>query len=255
MGGKSDAKDELPAPAGRNVYTNTVLQGRVTYKTLVTLDDNTYIVYSHATNSNNAEQTTGSLFGYGNYVIKDTDKSIVPDETKPEETYDIFSGEPGIGYMYANNNGSHMQFDLQTGAGFSQWLATSFNTPTPTFHVTETGFTVKLGALRTVIEPWGLYIPAADSEEQAPETPTAESDKVELETSQEGKPFVLELRADGTMVTGWTNYEQTMLEGKWTVTYGVLVLEMDYPATVAENAEVGLDVTVNYGQLAKRSTP
>ena len=206
VGGESDAKDELPAPEGRNVYTSSVLQGRVTYKTLVTLEDGTYYLYSHATNSNNVEQTTGSLFGYGNYVIKDTDKGIAPDESAPEQTYDIVTGEVGLGYMYANNNGSHMQFDLQSGSGFSQWLATSFNAATPTFYVTETGFTVKLGALKTVIEPWGMYIPSADSEEQ-PQTqePAGENIRLEIASSQEGKPFVLEFRADGTLTTGWTN--------------------------------------------------
>ena len=254
VGGKSDAKEELPAPEGRNVYTDAVLQGRVTYKTLVTLDDNTYIVYSHATNSNNVEQTTGSLFGYGEYVIKDADRGIVPDETKPEETYDIVTGEPGTGFMYANNNGSHMQFDLQSGAGFSQWLATSFNAPTPTFYVTETGFTVKLGALKTVVNPWGLYIPAADSEEpEEPEAPVVtELVKIELETSVEGKPFVLQFNSDGTLLTGWTNYEQTMQNGKWAFADGALALEMEYESSVAENAEGGLDVTVNYGQMGEK---
>ena len=255
VGGKSDAKEELPAPEGRRVYTDAVLQGRVTYKTLITLDDNTYILYSHATNSNNVEQTTGSLFGYGDYVIKDTDKGIVPDESAPEQTYDIVSGEPGLGFMYANNNGSHMQFDLQSGSGFSQWLATSFNAPTPTFYVTESGFTVKLGALKTPVAPWGLYIPAADSQEQqgAQEEPAAESLKLEIESSMEGKPFVLEFKADGTLVTGWTNYEQTMLEGKWAFTDGTLVLDMEYTSTVAENADGGLDVTVNYGQMGEKT--
>ena len=254
MGGQSDAEDELPAPEGRRVYTSAVLQGRVTYKTLVTLEDGTYYLYSHATNSNNVEQTTGSLFGYGQYVIKDTDKGIAPDESAPEQTYDIVSGEVGLGYMYANNNGSHMQFDLQSGSGFSQWLATSFNAATPTFYVTETGFTMKLGALKTVIEPWGLYIPSADSEEQ-PQTqePAGENIRLEIASSQEGKPFVLEFRADGTLTTGWTNYEQTIQEGKWSVTDGALVLEMDYGYTVAENAEGGLDITVNYGQMGEKT--
>lgn len=254
VGGQSDAKEELPAPEGRKVYTSSVLQGRVTYKTLVTLEDGTYYLYSHATNSNNVEQTTGSLFGYGNYVIKDTDKGIVPDEAVPEQTYDIVTGEVGKGYMYANNNGSHMQFDLQSGSGFSQWLATSFNASTPTFYVTESGFTVKLGALKTVIEPWGMYIPSADSEEQ-PQTqePAAENIRLEIASSQEGKPFVLEFRADGTLTTGWTNYEQTIQEGKWTVADGALTLEMAYEYTVAENAEGGLDITVNYGQMGEKT--
>jgi hypothetical protein len=133
VGGQSDATEELPAPAGRNVYTDYVAQGRKTYKTLVILDDGTYYVYSQATNSNNEEQTTGALFGYSTYEIKDSGKGIVPDESKPEETYDIVTGEPGIGYMYANNNGSHMHFDLQPHSGFLSWLATNFNASSPTF--------------------------------------------------------------------------------------------------------------------------
>jgi len=264
VGGESDAGEELPAPEGRNVYTNAVLQGRVTYKTLVTLDDGTYFVYSQATNSNNVEQTTGALFGYSTYEIKDTDKGIVPDESKPEETYDIVSGEVGIGYMYANNNGSHMHFDLQTGSGFSMWLATSFNASSPTFYVTESGFTIKIGALKTAVDPWGLYVPTGDSEEPEqptepveptePEEPVAAEDiKLEIASSVEDKPFVLNLNADGTLQTGWTNYEQTMKTGTWAVTDGALVLTMEYESTIVENAEGGLDITVNYGQMGEKT--
>ena len=250
VGGESDSKDELAAPAGRNVYTDAVLQGRVTYKTLITMDDGSYILYSQATNSNNAEQTTGSMFGFGSYEIKDSNKGIVPDEAAPEQTYDIVSGSAGLGFMYANNNGSHMHFDLQNQAGFLSWLATNFNAPSPTFYVSETGFTMKIGALKTVIDPWGLYIPAAD--QGGEEQPAADSIKLELETSVEGKPFVLEFKPDGTLVTGWTNYEQTMQEGKWSIADGALVLEMNYESAIAENAEGGLEITVNYGQMGEK---
>ena len=34
---------------------------------------------------------------------------------------------------------------------------------------------------------------------------------------------------------------------------GSLVLEMDYGYTVAENAEGGLDITVNYGQMGEKT--
>ena len=95
-------------------------------------------------------------------MIKDSDKNIVPDEAKSEETYDIVTGEPGLGFMYANNNGSHMHFDLQNTSAFLSWLATNFNASSPTFYVSETGFTMKVGALKTVVGPWGLYIPAGD---------------------------------------------------------------------------------------------
>ena len=256
VGGESDANDVLGAPEGRYVYTDYVAQGRKTYKTLVLLDAGVYFVYNHATNSNNAEQTTGAMFGYGSFEIKDSDKGIVSDESKPEETYDIVTGEAGIGYMYANNNGSHMHFDLQNSSGFLSWLATSFNAASPTFYVSETGFTMKLGALKTVIAPWGLYIPAGESESPEeptePEQPVAESVKLELETSVEGKPFVLELNPDGTLLTGWTNYEQTLQNGTWRIANGTLVLNVGYESTIVENAEGGLDITVNYGQMGEK---
>ena len=254
VGGQSDATEELGAPEGRNVYTTAVLQGRKTFKTVVTMDDGTYFVYSQSTNSNNAEQTTGALFGYGSYVIKDSEKGIVPDESKPEETYDIVSGEPGVGFTYANNNGSHMNFDLQDTTGFLMWLSTSFNASSPTFYVSESGFTIKIGALRTVVDPWGLYVPTKDDGNSgSTEQPGAATDvKVELETSAAGKPFILELKADGTLNTGWTNYEQTMQKGTWSYASGKLVLTMGYEYTVADRADGGLDVTVNYGQMGEK---
>jgi hypothetical protein len=249
----SDADDVLPAPEGRRVYTRYVAQGRKTYNTLVALDGGVYFVYNHATNSNNEEQTTGSMFGYGSYEIKDGNKGITPDETKPEETYDIVTGAPGIGFVYANNNGSHMHFDLQNSAGFLSWLATNFNAPSPTFYVTEKGFTMKIGALKTVVDPWGLYIPAADSAEQetTEEPSVTENLTLEVETSVEGKPFILQLNADGTLRTGWTNYEQTMMDGTWKVENGQLVLDMAYGSTIVESNGT-LIITVNYGQMGEK---
>jgi len=76
--------------------------------------------------------------------------------------------------------------------------------------------------------------------------------RLELETSAEGKPFVLVLNDNGTLQTGWTNYEQTMQEGKWCVLNGTLVLNMGYGSTIAQNAEGGLDITVNYGQMGEK---
>ena len=43
------------------------------------------------------------------------------------------------------------------------------------------------------------------------------------------------------------------LDGKWSVADGALTLEMDYGYTVAENAEGGLDITVNYGQMGEKT--
>ena len=81
-----------------------------------------------------------------------------------------------------------------------------------------------------------------------------QSIELEVETSVEGKPFILYLNADGTLRTGWTNYEQTLVDGTWTVTDGTLTMVMgDYTYTIAENAEGGLDITVNYGQMGEKT--
>ena len=255
VGGESDSADVLEAPAGRSVYTSYVEQGRKTYNTLVLLEEGVYFVYNHATNSNNAEQTTGCLFGFGSYEIKDADKGIAPDEAAPEQTYDIVSGEVGIGYMYANNNGSHMHFDLQTGDAFSSWLATSLNATSPTFYVTETGFTLKIGALKTTVAPWGLYIPAkgSDDPDQPVDPVVPENIRLEVETSVEGMPFILEFNTDGTLRSGWTNYEQTLVDGTWSNAGGKLTLNMAYPATITENADGSLSIVVNYGQMGEKT--
>ncbi len=88
---------------------------------------------------------------------------------------------------------------------------------------------------------------------QGQAAPAGEDLRLEIETSVEGKPFVLELRADGTLTTGWTNYEQTIQEGKWSISDGQLVLDVAYESTVAQNAEGGLDITVNYGQMGEKT--
>ena len=81
---------------------------------------------------------------------------------------------------------------------------------------------MKTGALKTFVAPWGLYVPSGDTAEPeateapaAPEAPVAQDVRLELETSVPGKPFVLDLKANGTLRSGWTNYEQTMMDGTW----------------------------------------
>lgn len=53
-------------------------------------------------------------------------------------------------------------------------------------------------------------------------------------------------------MTGWTNYEQTMQEGKWSIADGALVLEMTYESAIAATADGGLEITVNYGQMGEK---
>ena len=63
---------------------------------------------------------------------------------------------------------------------------------------------------------------------------------------------MLDLKADGTLRTGWTNYEQTMMDGTWKAEGGQLVLDMVYGSTIVENAEGSLTITVNYGQMGEK---
>ncbi|MCQ2772358.1 MAG: hypothetical protein MJ238_03675 [Bacilli bacterium] len=253
MGGTSDSSEVLGAPEGRRVYSTKTTQGRITMKTLITLDNGTYIVYSQATNSNNAEQTTGAFYGSSTYTIADNEKGIVPDEAKPEETYDIVRGVNGLGYMYANNNGSHMQFDLRGESQFAQWLGTSFNATSPTFYVTESGFTIKIGALKTVVEEWGLYVPATEVEDN-PGQEEAKAIHLEVASSIEDKPFVLDLNPDGTRSTGWTNYAQTVKEGTWYSFGNSIVINVDgYASSSTLNSDGSVSISVNYGQMGEKT--
>jgi hypothetical protein len=47
--------------------------------------------------------------------------------------------------------------------------------------------------------------------------------------------------------TAWTNYEQTVMDGKWHIADGKLMLDMVYCPTVVEDADGGWDITVDYG--------
>ena len=77
--------------------------------------------------------------------------------------------------------------------------------------------------------------------------------KLEIASSTEGKPFILDLNADGTLRTGWTLHEVTLKDGTWAVADGALVLTMEYESTITQNAEGGLDITVNYGQMGEKT--
>ena len=43
-----------------------------------------------------------------------------------------------------------------------------------------------------------------------------------------------------------------MQEGKWSIADGALVLEMTYESAIAESADGGLKITVNYGQMGEK---
>ncbi|MBQ3156506.1 MAG: hypothetical protein IJB81_06220, partial [Clostridia bacterium] len=81
--------------------------------------------------------------------------------------------------------------------------------------------------------------------------PAGEDVTLALETSVPDKPFILALKADGKLRTGWTNYEQTMMDGTWKAEGGKLVLDMAYGSTIAEN-NGNLEITVNYGQMGEK---
>lgn len=79
--------------------------------------------------------------------------------------------------------------------------------------------------------------------------------KAEVASSIEGKPFVLEFKEDGSVVTGWTNYAQTIKTLSWEVKDGAIsvdVGESGYEVTVVEDSDGSAIVSVNYGQMGTK---
>ena len=78
---------------------------------------------------------------------------------------------------------------------------------------------------------------------------------LEVETSIEGKPFVLNIVGDGTITTGWTNYPNTVKEGSWSIENGELILDLTeagYTAKIEKKEDGSLSITVGYGQMGEK---
>ena len=240
VGGKSDTKDEIKSKA--EVYFLYDESSRPTYKSITVFDDNTYIAYCFALNSKNHEEAAGTFIGRGEYTVKKS--NVAPNEDKPDETYDVLSLKPGYGYDYANNNGSLMGFDCITEKSFEQWFMLSLSgTATAEIRASKTGYSYSVGAKTETFGKWSVSFVDIGSTDEPEEN---EDIKLEVETSVEGKPFVLSFKADGTLETGWTNYPTTIKKAKWFVFDGKIVLDL---ADAGYSASIdGNEIAVDYGK-------
>ena len=241
VGGKSDTEDEIKSKA--EVYFLYDESSRPTYKSITVFDDNTYIAYCFALNSKNHEEAAGTFIGRGEYTVKKS--NVAPNEDKPDETYDVLSLKPGFGYDYANNNGSLMGFDCITEKSFEQWFMLSLSgAATAEIRTSKTGYSYSVGAKTETFGKWSVSFVDIGSTDEPEEN---EDIKLEVETSVEGKPFVLSFKADGTLETGWTNYPTTIKEAKWFVFDGKIVLDL---ADAGYSASIdGNEIAVDYGQM------
>ncbi len=251
VGGTSDTTEEIMGNA--EVYFLYDSSSRPTYKSLALFSDNTYVVSGFSLNSKNHEEAAGSFIGRGTYSIKE--KDVVSLEEKPDETYSVVDLAPGYGYNFASNNGSLMGFECITPGGFNQWFMMSLSgTATAEPRVSQTGYSYVAGAKTESFGKWSLSF--VDTSANTPDTPVeAEDIRLEVETSVEGKPFILTLKTDGTLTTGWTNYETTLKDGTWYFASGELKLDLGnsgYTAVTEKNGDGSLSVTVNYGQMGEK---
>ncbi len=119
-------------------YWYSEFTSRPSYYMLTVLDDSTYYLNTFCMDSKNDKMPVSA------FVTKGTYKSYPEHST---EEYDAVRINPGKGHMYANNNGSNMEFDLPDDSNFKQWLGLSIGS-VPAYKVTKVGFKGLLGDVK-----------------------------------------------------------------------------------------------------------
>ncbi len=108
---------------------------RPSYYMLTLLDSNTYYLNTFCMDSKNDKVPVSAFVTSGTYKTYDDMKT---------DQYDVVRVNVGRGHMYANNNGSNMEFDLTNDDNFNQWLGLSVGS-VPAYKVTKVGFEGLLG--------------------------------------------------------------------------------------------------------------
>ncbi len=119
-------------------YWYSEFTSRPSYYMLTLLDDSTYYLNTFCMDSKNDKMPVSAFVTTGTY-------KTYPD--KSTEEYDAVRINPGKGHMYANNNGSNMEFDLPDDSNFKQWLGLSIGS-VPAYKVTKVGFAGLLGDVK-----------------------------------------------------------------------------------------------------------
>lgn len=184
-----------------NTFYQIADTGRPTVKMISLLNDSEYFVNSFAMDSKNAEMPVSSFIGQGTY-------KKYPEQAT--ENYDVVKFNNGLGYMYASNNGSDMEFDLYSEANFSQWWGMNMSS-VHTYKLAKKAYEADDG---TKVSAYGFEVCEKDEEdEDKPDTPTKEV-LLALE-GEKNKEITLTLYKDSTFVFAWEK-NKVQEEGTWT---------------------------------------
>ena len=190
-------KDEGSLASGlstANTYFDYDESSRPTYKVVTLLDNGDCYLNSFAFDSKNPNSPVSS------FVTKTTYQKI---DDKSTSDYDVVHVNLGRGHMYANNNGSDMEFDIMSDASFNQWVGMSVG-QIHSYKVTKTGFEGILGT----VKPYGFEVM---TEEAGEDKPTEEKDVLEdavlVLQGSKNKDIRLGFFADKTYRFVWSAYK------------------------------------------------
>ncbi len=123
-------------------YWYSEFSSRPSYYMLTLLDDSSYYLNTFCMDSKNDKMPVSAFVTSGTY------KSY--NEYSTDE-YDAVRINRGRGHMFANNNGSNMEFDINNDDNFNQWLGMSIGN-VRAYKVSKVGFKGLLGQ----VNPYGF---------------------------------------------------------------------------------------------------
>lgn len=184
-----------------NTYFEIANSRRPTVKMVSLIDDSNYFVNSFAMDSKNAEMPVSTFLGCGTYS---TCPSLSTDD------YDVVKFKDGLGYMYASNNGSDMEFDLTSSTNFDQWWGLSMSS-VHTYNLTKKGYEAEDGS---TISPYGFEVREKDEDDGSDEPDVPEKEILLALEGEKNKEITLTLYKDSTYVFAWEK-NKVSEEGSW----------------------------------------
>ncbi len=183
-------------------YWYSEFTSRPSYYMLTLLDSGTYYLNTFCMDSKNDKMPVSAFVTSGTY------KTYAEQST---EEYDAVRIGIGRGHMYANNNGSNMEFDIDSDANFNSWLGLSIGS-VRAYKVTKVGFDGLLGE----VKPYGFEAfekDFVDGDEQEEKDPT---EGAMLVLNGDGNADIkLAFFNDGTYHFVWTK-NKVDEKGSWT---------------------------------------
>ena len=198
--GTSSTGDLATGLSTANTYWYYEETSRPSYYMLTLLDDSTYYLNTFCMDSKNVKTPVSAFVTSGTY------KSY-PD--KKTDTYDVVRINIGRGHMFANNNGSNMEFDVNSDDNFKQWLGMSIG-KVQAYKVTKVGFEGLLGD----VQAYGFEAFGEDFDSDTPAEVDPTDGAMLVSNGQTNQAIKLAFFSDGTYHFVW-NANKIDETGTW----------------------------------------